>query len=94
MRLTYKTFNGQRRRSAEVIDQDTGKIVGQVNSAGVRRGYPLGGMTVSLFNGRYQSRFDNSHECWGFIKGVECALNHMNSALGINTEETSESAAV
>jgi hypothetical protein len=93
MRLTYRPFNGRGRYFANVIDQDSGKIVGQVNSAGVRRGYHLGGMTVSLFNGRYQSRFNNSHECWGFIRGVECALNHVDSALGINIEETSESAA-
>jgi len=39
-------------------------------------------MTVSLFDERYKGRFSNSEEYWGFVKGVECAINHMNLALG------------
>lgn len=76
MRLTYKAFDGRRWNHREIIDEDTGRMVGIIRSSGRPYGH---GIHVSLF-GKYKSTIHSGEECWGFVKGVEAVLNHMTTA--------------
>lgn len=56
----------------EVIDEETGKEVGFVESSrspAIRH--------ISLFGGKYRGDFRTPEECFAFAKGVEAVLNHM-----------------
>lgn len=69
----------------DVIDQDTGKIVGFVEaerSPAARH--------ISLFGGKYQGDFKSPEQCDAFAKGVEAVLNHL-TAVGAQ-QENSEAA--
>jgi hypothetical protein len=78
MRLTFKAFDGRRENHVFIIDQDTGEKVGLIQSAGV--GFAgFGGISISLFGGKYTAQLHRYEECWGFVKGVEAVLNHMIS---------------
>jgi hypothetical protein len=69
----------------EVIDEDTGKVVGFVHcerSPAERH--------ISLFGGKYQGQFRSHEGCVAFAKGVEAVLNHIVAA---DEEETVPEAA-
>jgi hypothetical protein len=52
----------------DVVDTDSGKIVGSVLcSDGLR--------TISLFDGKYKGHFHEDRECQAFARGVETVLN-------------------
>ena len=76
MRLTFEDFNASGRRNKPIIDQDTGKKVGEIRSRGSGPD-SSGGIYVYLFDGRYEAELSNRDECKGFIKGVEAVLNQM-----------------
>jgi hypothetical protein len=93
MNLTFDFdgLDGRRMNCLDVIDQDTGKIVGHIMSEGNGR-YSSGGIKISLFDGKYSITVDNREKCWGFVKGVEAVLNHMTEVQERATQVT-ESAA-
>lgn len=76
MDLTFEKFDGRGRHWRNVIDKATGKIVGQIISHGVR---PLGGGGISiwLFDGKYQGWVHSYEATRGFVLGVEAVLSHM-----------------
>jgi len=76
MDLTFEQFDGRGRRRRPVIDRDTGKEVGHVQSVGVGP-YRVGGIHVSLFGGKYQKRLHSYDQCLGFVLSVQAVLNHM-----------------
>jgi hypothetical protein len=79
MRLTFNQFDGRGRNFREVIDQDTGKKVGHIQSNGV--GFEnYGGIDISLFDGKYKITVSSFKECCGFVSGVQAVLRHMTSA--------------
>lgn len=70
----------------DVIDEDTGKIVGSVHSQ--REPTMPAFRHISLFGRKYQAEFASNvsaSECAAFAKGVEAVLNHM---LEISEEES------
>jgi hypothetical protein len=76
--LDGRPFDGRRLASRNIIDEDTGKEVGHIQSNGV--GFAgHGGIYVSLFGGKYTITANRFDECWGFMKGVEAVLNHMTT---------------
>src|SRR5258708_23543766 len=67
-------YTGQVAFRTDVIDQDTGKIVGFVDAerSPAKR-------HISLFGGKYQGHFSGNNskvEFDAFAKGVEAVLNH------------------
>jgi hypothetical protein len=56
----------------EVIDVDTGKDVGFVESS-----RSPAARHISLFGGKYQGDFTRPEECDAFAQGVEAVLSHM-----------------
>jgi hypothetical protein len=92
MRLTFKVFDGRQKIHREIIDEDSGQRVGDIQSNGVGFGTYGDGIDVSLFGGRYAITVHRYEECWGFVKGVETVLNHilnhMTSIREINTIST------
>jgi hypothetical protein len=74
MRLTFEDFDGRGRHHKPIIDQDTGKKVGEILSGGSNSPNFI---RVSLFDGRYEEELYTRDECKGFIKGVEAVLNHI-----------------
>ncbi len=76
MHLLYEPFNGRRRNHRTIIDRDTGKKVGHIQSSGVGVA-GLSGIEVSLFGGKYAINVSTTEECWGFVRGVETVLNHV-----------------
>ncbi len=81
MRLKFEQFDGRRRQSKPVIDQDTGERIGTIKSLGVGfSGYGdggYGGIEISLFDGAYTAKVTRYDECVGFVKGIEAVLNRM-----------------
>jgi hypothetical protein len=80
MKLTIQTFggspfNGRRRCFADIVDEDTGKKVGYMRAGGVGFG-GSGGIFISLSGEKYCKYFNRFEECYGFMKGVEAALNY------------------
>ena len=75
MRLKISEIDLRSQTSGEraVIDEDTGKTVGQFAYG------HQGGRTVSLFDGKYTGSFERHEECVAFAMGVEAVLNHMIS---------------
>jgi hypothetical protein len=79
MRLTFDQFDGRSRSDRDVIDQDTGKKVGHIQSNGV--GFEnTGGIDISLFGEKYRTVVNSYKECCGFVLGVQCVLNHLTAA--------------
>jgi hypothetical protein len=72
----------------DVIDQDTGKNVGFVDSERSPRA-----RRISLFGGKYQGDFKTREECDAFAKGVEAVLNHLTAAADEEGEEQENSEA-
>ena len=58
-----------------VIDQETGKKVGFVDS----KKSPAA-RHISLFGGKYRGDFTTRQQCAAFANGVEAVLNHMMGA--------------
>jgi hypothetical protein len=78
MRLKFDSFDGRGRIYRPIIDEDTGVEVGYIRSHGVGM-YCSGGMEVSLYDEKYNLSANRYDQCWGFVKGVEAVLKHMNS---------------
>ena len=76
MQLTFDPFDGRARCHRSIIDADTGRKVGEISSEGVGT-YRYGGITISLFGGKYTTTVRRYDQCWGFVKGVEAVLDHM-----------------
>ena len=54
-----------------VIDEDTGKEVGYIQSGN------SDGIEISLFDGKYRTRVNRCETAVGFVLGVQSVLNHM-----------------
>jgi hypothetical protein len=79
MRLEFERFDGRSRAVKDIIDKDTGKMVGHIQSRGV--GFENdGGIDIWLFDGKYQITAHSYPECFGFVQGVQAVLNHMTAA--------------
>ena len=79
MRLRFDPFDGRSHNVIDVIDEDTGKRVGHIQSNGV--GFEnTGGIDISLFAGKYQTMVNSYKECLGFVLGVQCVLRHLTAA--------------
>jgi hypothetical protein len=79
MRLNFTPFDGRRKWTyAEVIDEDTSKVVGYITPNGTGFG-DHGGIKVSLFDNKYYATLRDAAECQGFVKGVETVLSHMTN---------------
>jgi hypothetical protein len=79
MHLKFDHFDGRSWNVKDVIDEDTGKQVGHIRSDGVGFGN-IGGIEISLFDGKYEATVSSYKECVGFVKGVQAVLNRMISA--------------
>jgi hypothetical protein len=95
MRLTFKFFDGRQVDWVDVIDEDTGEKVGYIHSQGV--GFErYGGITVSLFGGKYSADCKRYEECKGFVTGVETVLRYLARHLtdtGVPKQPTSAASA-
>lgn len=92
MRLTFDHFDGRSRSDRDVVDQDTGKKVGRIQSNGV--GFEnTGGIDISLFDGKYQTTVSSFKECCGFVLGVQAVLRHMTSATDYTVKARQSTAA-
>ena len=80
MRLTFEKFDGRRLASSEIIDEDTGKTVGWIQSGGTGT-YRSGGIWVHLFGEKYTAVCNTHDECLGFVRGVQAVLNEMTSTV-------------
>ena len=79
MHLKFDHFDGRSRVSRDIIDEDTGKIVGHIRSNGV--GFTNnGGIEIYLFDHKYRNTVSSYPECRGFVLGVQSVLNHMTAA--------------
>ena len=76
MRLVYEHFDARGRHHKSIIDQGTGKPVGEIYSGGSGPESRFG-IRVSLFGDIYREEFLSHDEVKGFLKGVEAVLNHM-----------------
>lgn len=68
-------YQAQEAWTTQVIDEDTGNIVGSVHH---QRSPAL--RFISLFGGKYEAEFSSGNsqsECDAFAKGVEAVLNHI-----------------
>jgi len=81
MRLRFEAFDGRSYFDVAITDLDTGSEVGRITNGGQRMTVPRrlsqGGITVSLFEGRYRARVHSRNEAKGFVSGVEAVLNHI-----------------
>jgi hypothetical protein len=75
MRLSFKPFDGRSRNFIDVIDQDSNRVVGQINSSPGHLG-----IYISMFDQKYGGTVSTYEECLGFVRGVESVLNRMTSA--------------
>jgi hypothetical protein len=78
MRLRFEPFDGRHHNFIPVVDEDTGNVVGHIQSDGVGFGN-IGGIRVSLFDDKYSAYLNRYEECSGFVKGVATVLNHMTA---------------
>jgi hypothetical protein len=79
MLLKFDQFDGRSRNVRDIIDEDTGKMVGHIQSRGV--GFENnGGIDISLFDDQYRTTVSSIQECRGFVLGVQSVLNHMTAA--------------
>lgn len=76
MRLKFDAFDGRSHSVRDVIDEDTGKTVGFIQTGAVGFGNS-GGIAISLFDGKYKIEVNRYEECRGFVLGVQTVLNHM-----------------
>lgn len=87
MRLKFEPFDGRRKNYPNIIDEDTGKVVGHIRSNGV--GFTNnGGIDISLFDGKYRAKVNSYPECLGFVRGVQCVLRHMTAFTDDAAQET------
>jgi hypothetical protein len=76
---------GSRFQKRPVTDLESGKTVGYLSISQGRSPIHNGGPEweptrhISLFDGKYQGRFDKHEECVAFARGVEAVLNHLHS---------------
>ena len=75
MRLTFKHSDDFRSNSLLVLDEDTGKEVGNIRLAGIGVDSSRG-IDIWLFDGKYQTRMTRYDAAVGFVLGVESVLNH------------------
>jgi hypothetical protein len=74
MDLCFKHFDGRKYDHVEVLDSDSGQVVGLIRS------YFCGpGISVSLFDGKYSANVSSIEECRAFVKGVESVLTRLTS---------------
>jgi hypothetical protein len=91
MRLAFGRFDGRGRHVRDITDEDTGKMVGHIQSRGV--GFENnGGIDISLFDGKYLATLHSYEECFGFVLGVQSVLNHMTAATDRQAAQTSTAA--
>jgi hypothetical protein len=75
MRLTFKHSDDFRSNSLVVLDEDTGKEVGNIRLGGTGVDSSAG-IDIWLFDGKYQTRMTRYDAAVGFVLGVESVLNH------------------
>ena len=75
MRLTFKHSDDFRSNSLLVLDEDTGKEVGNIRLGGTGVD-SSGGIDIWLFDGKYQTRMTRYDAAVGLVLGVESVLNH------------------
>ena len=73
MRLTFKHSNDFKSYYLLILDEDTGKEVGNIRLGGMDSS---GGIDVWMFDGKYQTRVQRYDAAVGFVLGVESVLNH------------------
>jgi hypothetical protein len=78
MRLSFKHFDGGRIGCVDVVDLDSGKVIGHIQSDGVGFGNG-GGIYVCLFDAKYAATVRTFDECKGFVMGVESVLRHITA---------------
>jgi hypothetical protein len=92
MRLKFDPFDGRSWNFRDIIDEDTGKMVGHIRSNGV--GFTnIGGIEISLFDDKYRTTVSTYKECRGFVAGVQSVLNHMTAATDHRAEPRESTAA-
>ena len=73
MRLTFKHSDGFRSDYLLILDEDTGKEVGNIRLGGMNSS---GSIDIWMFDGKYQTRVQRYDTAVGFVLGVESVLNH------------------
>jgi hypothetical protein len=73
MDLSFTHFDGRSWNIIDVIDKDTGRVVGFLRP----RSSSLSGIEISLFEDKYRAVVGTSDECLGFVRGVQAVLNHI-----------------
>ena len=74
MRLKFKHPDDFRSNCLLVLDEDTGNVVGTIQSSKPR--VDSSGIDIWLFDGKYQARVNSYDAAVGFLMGVESVLNH------------------
>jgi len=78
MRLKFEFFDGRAQNYIPIINEDTGQQVGSISSHGNGRYNLPRSIDISLFGGKYAISVDSYAKCWGFVKGVEAVLSHVD----------------
>jgi hypothetical protein len=75
MRFKFQHSNGFMSNDLLVLDEDTGREIGNVrlDRIGVDSS---GGIDIWLFDGKYQTRVERYDTAVGFLLGVEAVLSH------------------
>jgi hypothetical protein len=75
MRFKFQHSNGFMSKHLLVLDEDTGREVGNIRlgAAGVDSS---GGIDIWLFDGKFQTRVKEYDTAVGFVLGVESVLSH------------------
>jgi len=85
MRLELEKVDARTLRAGadkDVIDRETGKVVGFVSYRNGEGGWlephveRSPSRRISLFDGKYVDKFESHKECVAFAMGVEAVLNH------------------
>jgi hypothetical protein len=72
-KLAGKPFDGRRQGFADILDRDTGATVGTIQSHGPSVG---GGISVTMYGGKYRANFHRRTDCYAFVRGVEAVLRY------------------
>ena len=76
MRLKFKHPDDFRSNCLLVLDEDTGNVVGTIQSSKPRVDSSGIDIDIWLFDGKYQTRVNGCDAALGFLMGVESVLNH------------------
>jgi hypothetical protein len=76
MRFKFQHSDGFMSNHLRVLDEDTGREVGNIRLGGTGVD-SSGGIDIWLFDGKFQTRVKEYDTAVGFVLGVESVLSHL-----------------